>query len=91
MLREAPRDVVLSGVGDVFAMKMHNDEMGDYEMSNEVVEYELNRRTRPGTGGAMTSSRPVPGSPWSRRPTTAPARPPGCARPCGAATAGCPA
>ena len=25
-------------------MKMHNDEMGDYEMSNHVVEYELNRR-----------------------------------------------
>jgi hypothetical protein len=44
MLREASSDVVVSGVGDVFAMKMHNDEMGDYEMSNEVVEYELNRR-----------------------------------------------
>jgi hypothetical protein len=44
MLREAARDVVVSGVGDVFAMKMYNDEMGDYEMSNEVVEYELNRR-----------------------------------------------
>ena len=25
-------------------MKMHNDEMGDYEMSNHVVEYKLNRR-----------------------------------------------
>jgi hypothetical protein len=44
MLREAPRDVIVSRVGDVFAMKMHNDEMGDYEMSNEVVEYEPNRR-----------------------------------------------
>jgi uncharacterized protein YndB with AHSA1/START domain len=44
MLREVPRDVVVSGVGDVFVMKMHNDEMGDYEMSNQVVEYELNRR-----------------------------------------------
>ena len=44
MLREAPSDVVLSRVGDVFTMKMHNDEMGDYEMSNQVVEYELNRR-----------------------------------------------
>ena len=43
MLREAS-DEVISGVGDVFAMKMHNDEMGDYEMSNYVVEYELNRR-----------------------------------------------
>jgi hypothetical protein len=44
MLREAPSDVVLSRVGDVFPMKMHNDELGDYEMSNYVVEYELNRR-----------------------------------------------
>ncbi len=43
MLREAS-DEVISGVGDVFAMKMHNGEMGDYEMSNYVVEYELNRR-----------------------------------------------
>lgn len=44
MLREAPSDVVLSRVGEVFPMKMHNGEMGDYEMSNYVVEYELNRR-----------------------------------------------
>jgi hypothetical protein len=44
MLREAPSDVVLSGVGDVFTMKMHNDEMGDYEMANHVVEYEPDRR-----------------------------------------------
>lgn len=44
MLREATSDPVLTGVGDVFTMTMHNDEMGDYEMSNHVVEYELNRR-----------------------------------------------
>ena len=44
MLREAPADVRLSRVGDVFEMKMHNGEMGDYEMNNHVVEYELNRR-----------------------------------------------
>ena len=43
MLREAPADVRLSRVGDVFVMKMHNDEMGDYEITNYVVEYELNR------------------------------------------------
>lgn len=43
MLREGSGGVI-SAVGDVFAMKMHNDEMGDYEMSNHVVEYELNRR-----------------------------------------------
>jgi len=43
MLKEG-QDRVISVVGDVFTMKMHNDEMGDYEMSNHVVEYELNRR-----------------------------------------------
>jgi hypothetical protein len=43
MLRES-RDGVIRGVGDVFTMRMHNDEMGDYEMANFVVEYEPNRR-----------------------------------------------
>ena len=43
MLREASGGVI-SGVGDVFTMKMHNDEMGDYEMANHVVEYQPNRR-----------------------------------------------
>jgi len=44
MLREAPSDIVLSGVGDVFTMKMHNDEMGYYEMANHIIEYEPDRR-----------------------------------------------
>ena len=44
MLREAASDAVISGVGDVFVMQMHNDEMGDYEITNHVVEYELNHR-----------------------------------------------
>jgi len=44
MLREAPGDFVVCRVGDVFTMKMHNDEMGDYEMANYVVEYEPDRR-----------------------------------------------
>ena len=44
MLREATSDALLTGVGDVFTMTMHNDEMGDYEMSNHVVQYELNRQ-----------------------------------------------
>lgn len=35
---------VISCVGDRFLMKMHNDEMGDYEMANVVVEYEKGRR-----------------------------------------------
>jgi uncharacterized protein YndB with AHSA1/START domain len=33
-----------SGVGDVFVMKMHRDDMGDYEMANHVIEYERGRR-----------------------------------------------
>jgi hypothetical protein len=44
MLTAAPFDVVLSKVGDVFPMKMHNAEMGDYEMANYVVEFEPDRR-----------------------------------------------
>ena len=43
MLREGSGGVI-SGVGDVFTMKMHNEEMGDYEMANHIVEYELNRQ-----------------------------------------------
>ena len=43
MLRQGSGDVV-TGVGDVFTMAMHNDEMGDYEMANHVVEYEPGRR-----------------------------------------------
>ena len=34
----------LSGVGDVFEMKMFNDTLGDYVTENHVVEFELNRR-----------------------------------------------
>lgn len=44
MLRGSVGGGVITGVGDVFSMKMHNPEMGDYEMVNYVVEYELNRR-----------------------------------------------
>jgi uncharacterized protein YndB with AHSA1/START domain len=35
---------VLSGVGDVFEMRMCNDFLGDYVIENHVVEYELDRR-----------------------------------------------
>ncbi len=44
MLRTAIGDVVISKVGDVFAMNMFNDEMGDYVMENRVVEFEPERR-----------------------------------------------
>src|SRR5579859_5741026 len=40
MLRAASPAVVLTAVGDVFRVKMHNDWMGDYEIANQVVEFE---------------------------------------------------
>jgi hypothetical protein len=44
MLRGPAADTVISGVGDVFVMKMHYAALGDYEMNNHIVEYELDRR-----------------------------------------------
>lgn len=44
MLRGAVTDGIVTGVGDVFVMKMYYSEHGDYEMDNHVVDYELNRR-----------------------------------------------
>jgi hypothetical protein len=43
-LREADSTAVISGVGDVFVMKMYFPHIGDYEMNNHVVEYEQDRR-----------------------------------------------
>lgn len=44
MLREVVGRPVISGVGDTFTVRMHNAEMGDYEMTNYVVEYVPGRR-----------------------------------------------
>jgi hypothetical protein len=44
MLRHAVSSSAITGVGDTFTMSMHNAEMGDYEITNHVVEYERNRR-----------------------------------------------
>jgi uncharacterized protein YndB with AHSA1/START domain len=49
MLRPGVEAAAVRGVGDVFRMPMHNDEMGDYEMGdyemeNHVVEFEQDRR-----------------------------------------------
>jgi hypothetical protein len=44
MLRRAPSPEPIRGVGSVFAMQMHNDEMGEYEMANHVVIFEQDRR-----------------------------------------------
>jgi uncharacterized protein YndB with AHSA1/START domain len=44
MLRPGAEAAAVSRVGEVFRMAMYNDEMGDYEMDNRVVEYEQDRR-----------------------------------------------
>jgi hypothetical protein len=44
MLRGAVSTTLISGVGDVFVMKMYFSRLGDYEMNNHVVEYERDRR-----------------------------------------------
>jgi len=43
-LRGAASTEMISGVGDVFVMKMYFSHLGDYEMNNHVVEYEQDRR-----------------------------------------------
>ena len=43
-LRGAASTRMISGVGDVFVMKMYFAHLGDYEMNNHVVEYEQDRR-----------------------------------------------
>jgi len=42
-LRGAGSTALISGVGDVFVMKMYFSELGNYEMNNHVVEYERDR------------------------------------------------
>jgi hypothetical protein len=44
MLQGAGSDAVVSGVGDVFVMRMYYSQHGNYEMNNHVVEYEPDRR-----------------------------------------------
>jgi hypothetical protein len=44
MVRGSVTQTMVTGVGDVFIMKMYYSKLGDYEMNNHVVEYELNRR-----------------------------------------------
>jgi uncharacterized protein YndB with AHSA1/START domain len=40
MVRDPVAAVTLSGTGDTFRMNMQHDEWGDYQMDNEVVEYQ---------------------------------------------------
>jgi hypothetical protein len=44
MLRGAVSDAAVTGVGDVFVMRMYYSRHGDYEMNNHVVEFEQDRR-----------------------------------------------
>jgi hypothetical protein len=44
MVRAARSLRPVCGVGDSFVMAMHNEEMGDYEMTNYVVTFELDRQ-----------------------------------------------
>ena len=44
MLRGVVAGAAITGVGDVFVMKMYFTELGEYEMNNHVVEYDPDRR-----------------------------------------------
>jgi len=44
MLQGAVSDELITGVGDVFVMRMYLEDVGDYLMINRVVDYEPNRR-----------------------------------------------
>jgi uncharacterized protein YndB with AHSA1/START domain len=44
MLVDAVTPGVLTGIGNVFTMRMRNDEMGDYSIDNHVVEFDRDRR-----------------------------------------------
>jgi uncharacterized protein YndB with AHSA1/START domain len=44
MVREPAPAARLARTGDSFLMDMHHDELGDYQVLNEVVEYQAGRR-----------------------------------------------
>jgi uncharacterized protein YndB with AHSA1/START domain len=69
-LRGAVSARMISGIGDVFVMRMHFPHLGDYEMNNHIVEYEQDRRIgwepeagrgHPATAGGAKPSR------WGQR------------------------
>jgi hypothetical protein len=70
-LRGAATTAVVSGVGDVFVMKMWFAHLGDYEMNNHVVEFEPGRRIgwEPEAGRGHPDAAPdSPGSArWGQR------------------------
>ena len=44
MLRGAVTERPVTGVGEVFVIRMHHGPIGDYQMNNHVVEYQPDRR-----------------------------------------------
>jgi hypothetical protein len=70
-LRGAGSTAVVSGVGDVFVMKMYYPHLGDYEMNNHVVEYEPDRRIgwepEAGRGHPAAASDSADPSRWGQR------------------------
>ena len=70
-LRGAGSTAVISGVGDVFVMKMYFSHIGDYEMNNHVVEYEQDRRIgwEPEAGRGHPNAAPDSSEPtrWGQR------------------------
>jgi hypothetical protein len=68
MLVGPTEDAVITGVGDVFTMRMHNHLHGDYEMDNHVVVFEPDRlvawEPRPGRGHPAYG---VAGAAWGHR------------------------
>jgi hypothetical protein len=69
-LRGADSAAMISGVGDVFVMKMYFPHLGDYEMNNHVVEYESDRRIgwEPEAGRGHPSANPDSADPDSADP-----------------------
>jgi len=64
-LRGAGSAAIISGVGDVFVMKMYFSHLGDYEMNNHVVEYEQDRLI--GWEPEAGRGHPGAGSSWGQR------------------------
>jgi hypothetical protein len=71
MLRGAVTTEPVTGVGDVFVMKMYYVEHGDYEMNNHVVEFELDRRIgwepEAGRGHPATAAGSTEPTRWGHR------------------------
>lgn len=44
MVGAAVTTSLISQAGDMFTLRMHNDEMGDYEITNHVIGYQMDRR-----------------------------------------------